>query len=148
MPGPLRTLITSLATFGATVANIAASYDIDATPTEIDVLNKLPCLLIGQIMPEGRSGFEFGAFMGNAASLPVRLKHVLVAALASLEQVNVDPFMVDMLDAYNTAAQAQKFLSYGAGQCPLAYVPEFVRYQHGRYLFWAIEFAHAFDMPL
>ncbi len=148
MPGPLRTLISSLATFGATVVAIRASHDIHSTPTELDITNGLPCLLIGQIMPEGRSGFEFGAFMGNAASLSVRLKHVLVVALASNEEVNVEPAMVDMLDAYNTAAQAQKFLSYGAGQCPLAYVPEFVRYQHGRYLFWAIEFAHAFDVPL
>lgn len=140
-----RTWLTSLATFGATVAGIKQSYDINVTPTELDP-GQFPLLLIAQPLTGDGNSFGFGAFSANAPSRGAHAKHVLIVARAEEQEVNVMPALVDLEDAYCQAANTQKFLSDGVGQIVIGFNSEIVQFQHGKEVFWAIEHAHEPDL--
>lgn len=115
-----RYLITSVATWGATVGSlgnfpgIKNSYDLDQIPEKLSE-TQLPCLTI---VPEvgTEQGFNLLAFMGNSPQTIVEFTHLMLYGTSAVREAKRDlPGLLDAYDAYLAAAKVQKFFDTQAG---------------------------------
>ncbi len=119
----MRTWITSLATFGASVPGIHASYDLDGIPDKI-TRAMLPCLIP---VPESADapGLTLDGAMGGAPHDTFSVTHrLLFRETANLGIHQVLPDLVTQRDNYVAAAAAQRFLtadSWPLNQVPMAF---------------------------
>ncbi len=116
----MRTWITSLAAFGATVPGIHASYDLDGIPDRI-TRAMLPCLIPVPELGE-TPGLTLDGAMGGAPHDRFTVTHrLLFREAANLGLRHVLPDLVTQRDTYVAAAAAQRFLIADAS--PLNQVP-------------------------
>lgn len=147
-----RTLVTSLAAFGATVSGIKKSYDLDDEPPKI-TREKLPCLLLGNIVLPG-STWQTTTFMGNAPQHSMQLDHLLLVAEISdqnFQRQRVLPALIDLHDAYIAAAQTQKFLNYQntpVQQVVLNFKADYGDIGIGQGLFYGLIYSHSYTLNL
>jgi len=105
----IATLCSSLAAFGATVAGVKNSYDLNAIPDKVTPA-QLPALCV--VLPSQQvSPYQTLAEMGSAPKLTLRLEHWLLADLNVKEAKRTEPGRAALLDAYLAAAAAQQFLT-------------------------------------
>lgn len=144
------TLITSLATWGAGVANVKNSYDLTTIPDKLGRA-QLPCLIP---IPEvgGEQGFQTVSFMGNSPEMDVTINHLLLNGEASDPGVKKDlaPLMV-MLDAYLAAAKASPMLN--AGSAPpfnvfMQFTVEIGLSKYAEIQYHSISFKHKYKLYL
>jgi hypothetical protein len=119
----MRTWITSLATFGATVSGVHDSFDLNAIPDKI-TRAMLPCLIpIPELGDE--QGLTLDGMMGGAPHDSFTVTHrLLFAETANLSIKQALPDLITQRDNYITAAVTQKFLTAEASpvnQVPMAF---------------------------
>lgn len=102
-----RGVFTALAQFGATVAGIKASYDLDDVPEKL-TREKVPCLLA--LAGTNAPGFRTNAMLGGAAQLEFDAVHLLLVKPSDVRQAQVLPECFSLLDSYIAALVAQPFL--------------------------------------
>ena len=151
-----RYLCTSLANFGATVANALTgigtvqSFDLDAIPDKI-TRAQLPCLIL---LPEvgGERGYRPLTFMGNAGQMVFDATHILFfEETANLSARKVLPGLLSQLDNYITAAQAQKFLDTQASppnQVVITFTVNVNTGSYGGIEYHTLEFKHHYEIHL
>jgi hypothetical protein len=116
----MRTWITSLATFGASVPGVHASYDLETIPDKI-TRAMLPCLIP---LPEldAAQGLTLDGAMGGAPHDRFTVTHrLLFRETANLGIHRVLPDLITQRDNYVAAAVTQRFLT--ADSSPLNQVP-------------------------
>jgi hypothetical protein len=116
----MRTWISSLAAFGASVPGVHASYDLDAIPDKI-TRAMLPCLIPLPEMDAG-PGLTLDGAMGGAPHDSFSVTHrLLFRETANLSMPQVLPDLITQRDNYVSEAAAQRFLTADAS--PLNQVP-------------------------
>ncbi len=116
----MRTWITSLAAFGATVRGIHESYDLDGIPDRI-TRAMLPCLIPVPELGE-TPGLTLDGAMGDAPHDRFIVTHrLLFREAANLGMQHVLPDLITQRDNYVAAAAAQGFLTVDSS--PLNQVP-------------------------
>lgn len=102
--------ITALATFGATVTGVTKSFDLTTIPDKI-TRPMLPCFvpILGGIEDKG---YKELTYMGTSPQIEYVVNHRLYCVESNSNQpisVQVTKCL-NFLDAYNTAAKAQKLI--------------------------------------
>ena len=116
----MRTWVTSLATFGASVPGIHDSYDLNTIPDKI-TRAMLPCLIPLPESGDGQ-GLTLDGGMGGAPHDEFTVTHrLLFRETANLPMQHVLPDLIAQRDNYVAAAVAQRFLT--AEVSPLNQVP-------------------------
>ncbi len=116
----MRTWITSLAAFGASVPGVHESYDLDAIPDKI-TRAMLPCLIPLPVLADA-PGLTLDGAMGSAPHDSFTVTHrLLFRETANLSVLQVLPDLITQRDAYVSAALVQRFLT--AESSPLNQVP-------------------------
>lgn len=147
----VRTLVTSLAAFGATVAGIAHSYDLDVEPPKIS-REKLPCLLIGNVLLGG-SDWKTTTFMGNAPQQVVQVDHLLLVETwsAQMARDRVLPTLLTLHDAYVAAAAASKYLNYESiplRQVVISFGTDYGDIETGDGKFYGVIYTHKYALNM
>lgn len=148
-----RILVTSLATFGASVAGIAAghSYDLANEPSKV-TREKLPCLIIGNVILPG-SAWRVTTFMGNAPQHDFQVDHLLLVAEIGerFQRKQVLPTLLDLHDAYMAAAQTTKFLNYQTSpvqQVAMNFKADFGDIQVDQGTFYGLIYSHTYTLNM